>query len=152
MDWPNFRTVNRLKMVAIFQWCYWPKMNLPIVLLCHIQAINLKTFSHWLKSPKNRCQITILRTIYSVYYLPIEKMLRITILHLCLEIWAKSENLSEIKPPLAFQMCMLDKKYPPQFAENIFNRQFSSYQCVFPNVQKLHFLLPVSRNSIKHQF
>ena len=69
-------------------------------------------------------------------------MLRITILHLCLEIWAKSEKISEIKPPLAFQMCMLDKKYPPQFAENIFNRQFSSYQCVFPSTKTS---LPASR-------
>ena len=36
MAWPNFWTFKRLKTVAIFRWCYWPKMNLLVALLRQI--------------------------------------------------------------------------------------------------------------------
>ena len=120
-------------------------------MLSNIQAINLKTFSHWLKSPKNRCQITILRTIYSVYYLPIEKMLRITILHLVWRFGPKVKIFLRLGHLQHFKCVCLIKNTHRNLLKTYSTDNFLHIN-VFFHVRKLHFLLPVSRNSIKHQF
>ena len=48
VDWPNFRTVKRLKTVAIFWYRYWPKMNLSVALLRQMHRL-LVYFESWLE-------------------------------------------------------------------------------------------------------
>ena len=48
VDWPNFRTVKMVKLVANFQWCHWPKINFSVALLGQIYRLVDSGFSGWI--------------------------------------------------------------------------------------------------------
>ena len=39
VDWSNFWTIKMVKLVAIFRWCYWPKINFSVALLGQIYGL-----------------------------------------------------------------------------------------------------------------
>ena len=90
----QFSNHYRLKPVAIFRWCYWPKMNLSVV--CFVRCTGYQTGFKELKKPHNKYYVC---TRYSKFYLQhiskprtkVKNFLRLS--HLGKRLWTSRENL-----------------------------------------------------------